>query len=508
MIREIAYGFAGLVLAITVDFLFGIRDDPREPPRLRPKIPLVGHAIGLFQYGTGRYSSRLSQRTDAEMYTLGIFHVKVYVCNNRRLVPLIQRSSKTLSLRPLIQLGAKKYAGANDETYHLFGRKLADEFGDAQTSALSPGPHLDKANLRMGKQLIVELEGLLDIPRGMSKTIKLYKLVKDTVVQATGSGIYGANHHFRDPVVNDSFWKWQPYLAAEMTGLGLFTAKGRAARDKVIDACRKYNESSIEDAAYVVHERHRVLREAGISPDEIAKRDATFPIAMFANTIPTLYWAIWELFSRPTILKEVRDEIESRAVSGSKQDGFVLDVAALKSKCPLLLSMFEETQRTRHIHANTRAVLSDTLLDNGKYLLKAGNYLLVPGRPIHSNVGIWGPSALEFDPYRFIPKKGSDREAVTPSAFLAWGAPPHLCPGRQFASTEILIALALLAVRADLQPSRGSWEKNPALNYGEHAAIESPKRDVDIEVKVRDRWTGDWSLTASESLSRIPLASG
>jgi len=121
-------------------------------------------------------------------------------------MPLIQRSSKTISLRPVLQLGAKKYAGASDETHQLFARKLADQYGDAQTSALAPGPHLDKANLRMGDQLLIELKGLLDISGDVSKTIKLYKWAQETVVQATSYGIYGANHPFHDVAVKDAFW--------------------------------------------------------------------------------------------------------------------------------------------------------------------------------------------------------------------------------------------------------------------------------------------------------------
>ena len=123
-------------------------------------------------------------------------------------MPLIQRSSKTISLRPVLQLGAKKYAGASDETHQLFARKLADQYGDAQTTALAPGPHLDKANLRMGEQLLVELKGLLDFgfAGGMSKSIKLYKWAQETVVQATSYGIYGANHPFHDVEVKNAFW--------------------------------------------------------------------------------------------------------------------------------------------------------------------------------------------------------------------------------------------------------------------------------------------------------------
>ena len=95
-----------------------------------------------------------------------------------------------------------------------------------------------------------------------------------------------------------------------------------------------------------------------------------------------------------------RQEVEAQAVI-KQNDGHALDVGALKSRCPLLLSVFQETQRVRHIHAAIRRVMKDTLLD-GKYLLKEGNYLQMPGHSIHSNTSIWGPSAREFDPYRFI----------------------------------------------------------------------------------------------------------
>ena len=57
MLREIVYSAGALLaLAFAVDFYFSLRDDPREPPRLRPKIPLIGHLIGLIRYGTVYYS--------------------------------------------------------------------------------------------------------------------------------------------------------------------------------------------------------------------------------------------------------------------------------------------------------------------------------------------------------------------------------------------------------------------------------------------------------------------
>ena len=192
-----------------------------------------------------------------------------------------------------------------------------------------------------------------------------------------------------------------------------------------------------------------------------------------------------------------------------QEDGFALDVAALKSRCPFLLSVLQETQRIRHIHAVTRKVMKDTLLD-GKYLLKEGNYLQMPGRSIHFNTNIWGPAASDFDPYRFVnPSRDVEgRHAVKHSGsdFLAWGVPPHLCPARQFAATEILILVALLAMRADLHPVSGTWEKNPALDLKDPITVLNPKKDVQIHVSIREQWAGKWTLLMSQSKGRIPLA--
>jgi cytochrome P450 len=299
--------------------------------------------------------------------------------------------------------------------------------------------------------------------------------------------------------------KWHAHLSAHISGLDFdIWRTGYAARQKVFDAHIKYCRDIPQDASQLFQERWRVLRESGISEIDCIKQQATLPIGMLSNTVPTFYWTIWELFSRDDVLAAVREELEAHAVI-KQDDGFALDIAALKSKCPLLLSVFQETQRVRHIHAAIRKVMKDTLLD-GKYLLKEGNYLQMPGNSIHSNTKIWGPSASEFDPYRFV-QSGKDVKHGG-SDFLAWGAPPHLCPARQFAATEILILVALLAIRTDLKPSIGTWERNPVLDFNDPVTVLNPKKDVQISVCERKEWAGKWTLQMSESRIRVPLASG
>ncbi|KAH8196588.1 hypothetical protein TruAng_009246 [Truncatella angustata] len=505
MLWAFVYAAGGLVLALyAADFLISFTYDAREPQKIPSRIPLVGHLIGIIGNGTSYYSE-ISKTIDAEIYTLGVLNHKLYVCNSNRLMPFISKSSKTLSFKPFIQTSTKTHCGANDDTYRIHGDgEFLDKISHAMRQSLAPGAHLDHQNMGMGNRVMVDVDALLAEEGGRPREIHLLEWARHAVVQASSTGIYGETHPFTDPEVEKAYWKWQDYMIMHVAGLDI-TGAGYAARNKCSDAIRELIKNLPEEAALIAKERVRVFREGGISEDELSKIEAGFFVAIFANTSPTLFWTIWELFSRNDLLEEVREEVSAQAVTGSTEEGFELDIAALKHRCPLLLSVYQETQRTRHVHANIRKVQQDTLLD-GKYLLKAGNFLTMPGAPIHQDEKIWGNSVSQFDPYRFAGRKDNS-SAPPPSAFLAWGAPPHLCPARQFAATEILIIVALLAMRCDLRPANGSWD-TPAVNKADMATVLNPKKDVKMEAIPRDQWRGKWSLKMSESTGRISLASG
>jgi cytochrome P450 len=306
---------------------------------------------------------------------------------------------------------------------------------------------------------------------------------------------------------------WNDGIPTLVAGLGIFAHKALKARQEVIDSCNQYLNGSYDDAAEMTKERIRVMSEYNLPTDDIARMISSFNTALLSNTAPTAFWTLWNIFSRPALLQELRTELEDNAVSSHKtQDGakseFELDVAAIKTKCALLLSIFEETQRSETIHANIRKVLEDTKLDN-KYVLKKGNYVQIPNAPIHHNGEIWGPDASDFNPRRFVKSDNAPALALgLPShAFLAWGTAPHLCPARQFASTEILVMVALLVLRMEIEPVGGKWER-PASSLGDLDTVLPPKKDVEVEIRVRDGWDGVWKAKMGDSRSRVPLASG
>ncbi|KEY68210.1 hypothetical protein S7711_04747 [Stachybotrys chartarum IBT 7711] len=501
MLREIAYGLLGLALAAySLEYVLAAGDDPREPARLRSGPPLVGHIIGIYRHGMAYFSKTCrSKTTNEEIFTIAIFNLKLYISNSHRLNAFIQKNSKSLSFRPFIKVTVRAFGDASPETDKLFEGALLDDFSHAMKNGLAPGPQLDEQNLRMGIAAVSHVNKLVE-----KEEVVLIKWVDDAIVQATSAGVYGKNHPYTDPKVVAAFWKWMEYNLAHLFGADI-TGKGYAARAIVFKAFQDYCRDLPDDCSFVVRERLRTLYDHGVSVDDAAKQEATFSIAAFPNTIPTMYWVLYEVSSRPELLQELRDEISTQAVSRTEGNDVLLDVSALKTKCPLLLGVIQETQRTRHMHANIRKVMQDTVLD-GKYLLKAGNYVQMPGAPIHASAGIWGPTTDAFDPKRFLPKPDSDRAS---GSFMAWGAAPHLCPARQFATTEVMLITAMLVLRVDLRPTEpGGWERNPKVRTDDSSTLGRPLKELLLRVEKRDGWQGGWKLEMGESRTRISLASG
>ncbi|KAI0894041.1 hypothetical protein F4806DRAFT_503793 [Annulohypoxylon nitens] len=91
--------------------------------------------------------------------------------------------------------------------------------------------------------------------------------------------------------------------------------------------------------------------------------------------------------------------------------------------------------RHRTVTPGARILVEDALLD-GHILLRKGIMLMLPASVQHTNVSAWGEDADNFDYMRFVPKPGQKK--LNKLAFRAFGGSHVLCPGRHFASTEIM----------------------------------------------------------------------
>lgn len=502
--------YASLVL-VTIcylsDWLFSLWDSPSSPPRVRPRVPVIGHLLGLIKSGTSYYTE-LSGQQPSDVYTIGILNFKIYVINSRHLIPFVQRLSKTLSFTPFQQFAAKVFINCSSYTVDLHtNQDFMRDLDKATRSALSPGPHLDYQNSRAVNSCKASLDELLGSFTNDPVRIGLYQWSRHAVTLAATNAVFGSSNPFLDKKIEERFWTWNEGLPTLVAGLGIFAPEALNARQDLVNSFKSYLSGGYQDAAELTKARIKVMSEYALPLDDIARMQIGFNIALLSNTAPSAFWTLFNVLSRPELLQELRAELEECAVSrDAEKSPYELDVVAIKTKCPRLLSVFEETQRTLTVHANIRKVLEDTTL--GTWHLQKGNYVQIPNAPIHNDAKLWGIDATEFNPRRFVKNDGTTLSSSLPSnSFLAWGMAPHLCPARQFASTEILVMAALLFLRVEIKPVGGKW-KRPDPKVGDFVTVLPPKKDVEVEVRQRDGWNGNWILKMGESTSKVPLASG
>lgn len=124
-----------------------------------------------------------------------------------RLLPFFQKTARTLSFRPFIELTAHKFGDATEETHSLYRGTLPDDLGRSLRASLASGPHLDYLNHQMGSRALVEIDKLLNGDQNDGRrAIPLLAWSRYTVVEATSYAVYGEKHPFVNREVVDAFW--------------------------------------------------------------------------------------------------------------------------------------------------------------------------------------------------------------------------------------------------------------------------------------------------------------
>ena len=76
---------------------------------------------------------------------------------------------------------------------------------------------------------------------------------------------------------------------------------------------------------------------------------------------------------------------------------------------------------------------------------------------------------------------------MNPGAFRGWGGGANLCPGKPFATTEIVALVIMLALRYDIVPVSGQWTDPHQDLVNISLAISPPKAKVLVNLKAKER---------------------
>ncbi|KAF2770172.1 putative P450 monooxygenase [Teratosphaeria nubilosa] len=494
------------------------KHDLREPPYLSPRIPIIGHALGILRYGVPYYA-KISAQTSAPIFTLDLLVNRLYVVTSAKIVAAVQKNHKVIAFDPFLTGAANRMAGIEGPGLKLLqesqsgGGNLNQEVLHAMVPSLL-GSGLDKMNITMVSKLEPLITKLVEQEEGV---FDLHEWCRHAITAASTEAIWGTKNPFRSDKTCKNFWYFESHLSILLAKIypSITARKTYLARQTVVDAMQDFMVSGGYDDEHcsdLAQSRYRIQKERGASARDIARLETALNVGVLSNTVPSTFWTLFDIYSRPQLLETVRAEIKKSALFvDPKTQVHAIDLAALRSACPVLGSVFQEVLRVHSNGAPTRMVYEDVMLD-GTYFLKAGSVLQLSGPAINAEKLHWGPEAFDFDPSHFEASGGrvaKSQHKPRATSFMSFGASPNLCPGRHFAAAEILSLVAMLIMRVDMVPERGHWW-TPRLNpWAIAASMTPPAEAFPVQVCGRTGFEGvKWRFTVTESKNRFNLITG
>ncbi|QSZ36437.1 hypothetical protein DSL72_006316 [Monilinia vaccinii-corymbosi] len=485
-----------------------------EPPEVKTSIPLFGHLVGLWKEQFEYFQTLSSKNPLYPAFTLKIFAARIYVICEPAMIHAAYRNTKAFDFTRFIvdagknafnvgERGMKIIRGETSPDYDPKGpflngndgRSYLNESHKLMLEHLRPGGKL----LELNRKVLAAVAESLNTLGQNAEKVSIFKWTRDNLTLATTAALYGP----QDPVsadhsLIDSFWDFDNGLSMLMVGFlpTFMCSKASQGRAAIKNAFVSYYASSHHTAASaLVKSRLECAQKWGLTVEEISNIEISIIMVAAANSVPTAFWLLVYVLSDSSLISSIRTEI-SHVISRNKVvDGIqecVMDITLLQSRCPILVSCFRETLRLTGAAAPVRYVAEDALLasstSSSPFLLKQGNIIQFPAGVTHKSPSIWGSNVESFDPYRFLPstiaKLSKEQKKQQTQAYLPFGGGKHLCPGRQFATTEILALVGAIVMGFDVEGATVPEEAIQKLGV----AVKKPKNDVEVNIRKRNGW--------------------
>lgn len=270
----------------------------------------------------------------------------------------------------------------------------------------------------------------------------------------------------------------------------ILARRGLAGREMFVQGFEKYLVANRQDlGSSLVNARFRSI-ESYVGLNDIARSEIANGLALLGSTVATAFWAIYHVFSDAKLLTLVRDQAHA-ILMVSKYDEFntwTIDLDRI-AEAPALTAVVHETVRFRSSGLAARIVQEDVMLE-GRHLLKKGSYLMIPSRELHFSTKSWGESAGIFQPERFMTSKKANS-----GAFRGFGGGVNACPGKYFATLEIVMIIAMFVLRYDVIPKSGKWVDPQQDMRNMSVTTSPPQKKVIVEVAPREGFgDGLWAF--------------
>ncbi|KAK1579310.1 cytochrome P450 [Colletotrichum navitas] len=532
--------FVTCIVVLAATFFLLARRSQDEPPSLPEILPFVGNT---YQYMTSLPT--LMDRASHAMIQSGIVKLwlgpmRLYLIKGEENVQAIFRSSSTFTYEKFILLVIKNLQGSSKEDVE----KLSED-KSGRNKAPVPGCENVPQDERYWYQLHhlatenisrTELTNHLAImytkffgqaiekqPSGEWTTVRLFNFLRKDMGESALKSLCGTRILELVPDYIDQFWRFDSIGVQAVYGLPKWiNPKPTEERDKLSHMTQEFLKDAFStfdwdgpdvDSKWdpIFGSRYiRLLMKWLTDRDMSMRTRAGFHmisvLGINANTIPVTTWALIEALKDPTLLGALRDEALETITKDPTTGERSFDMAKLVSM-PLMQSVYIECMRLHVSIAITREVSEPTTLQG--YRLGKGSIVQALTNLMHFDEQTWGQEghpASEFWAERHIKhvKKVDERTGAVaterqfvmsakPSEFFPYGGGISICPGRFFAKQEIILSIAMILTRFDLEfvewtCKDGSKSERPPVDdphYFGSAAV-PPDRDAKI------RWKRLW----------------
>ncbi|KAH6655953.1 cytochrome P450 [Truncatella angustata] len=369
---------------------------------------------------------------------------------------------------------------------------------------------------RFAQRLDRQCEGLHD---GGWASMRLLGTLRKHMSECAAETLFGTRLFDLNPGFTECYWAYDEVAGRLLTGPPGFL-QPRAARAKHrlhamvrrhIDAAWANFDSGCVDVeslwephfgSHLSRESARWLREQGFSDHTAAGHTLATLFGLNGNTVPITAWALAELLQDPKLLNAVRSEVLTESIDAETGE---LDARRVVS-LPLLQSLYTETMRLHVSFAVTREVRDGPFEIAPGCWIEKGAIVQTCSTIAHLDEEVWaieGHPAREFWAWRHVRTEESRDERTgdtttrmrfamngRPTSFFPYGGGHWVCPGRHFGKMEIMLALALIVTKFDLEFVQwthldGAESDRPAQNDGRYAGSIAMFPDRDLSFRWR-----------------------
>ncbi|KAF2870028.1 cytochrome P450 [Massariosphaeria phaeospora] len=478
---------AGLYVVLYI--LLQITQDRKEPPPVATSIPFLDPLVGIFTEKV-QYLIQLRDKYRLPITTIRLPFTRIYVVNQPALINTIQRQGNAFAFQPVALEFGFLFSGITKKSQAIL-RNAFSGMGNGFTAGvhkyLHTGSNLDMVSGAATDALSASVPGLAG-----QMNVGLLHTIQHDLALALTDAMYGPQNPFRDPEVEASWHDFVPGIKHLLYSPfpNITAYRSLQARLRVIAALQQYFRKGGHFQAFpMVREMFDGYMSHGLELEEAAKLDMATLLAMLSSGGIAAFWLMFRVLSNNVVLGNCRQEILANLASNDTltPDGrrvTVIDLSQLKSKCPTLMAMLNETLRYHSTVISAKNIREDFLLD-GQYLLKKDAMLMIPGPVVHYDAAIWGLDADLFNHRRFLFPASARKRLVNTSNFRPFGAGVTMCPGRHFSTNAMVSLAAMMLLQFDVKPKDGAW-KIPSTNNADLWNA-MPKPDWDVEVDILPR---------------------